>query len=206
MNRSKLAGLVFVACLQFFVAEGICAALFTSDYSYLHNYISDLGAVDCTAAHLCSPSHAIMNASFVLQGFLIVSGSLICWPLWSSDHWAKYALLLLVIAGLSLALVGVNPEDAAPSLHYKAAGVHLTACNLSLLFFAAARQRPPLPRTLFLLAGSLGLIGVISSAIHFDLGLGAGGMERIAAYPFVLMLVASGAALLISASGQGGRP
>jgi hypothetical membrane protein len=52
--------------LQFFAAEAV------PGYDYRYGCISDLGAVGC--ADICSPRHALMNASFVLQSGLILTG------------------------------------------------------------------------------------------------------------------------------------
>jgi len=47
--------------------------------------------------------------------------------------------------------------------------------------------------------GSLGAVGIAGAALFFtghDLGLGPGGMERVAAYPMLAWMLMSGLALL----------
>ena len=69
----RMQAVLWCLCVQFFVAEQIARLGWTLPYSFARNYISDLGATVCTSL-VCSPRHALMNASFVLQGLLIAGG------------------------------------------------------------------------------------------------------------------------------------
>lgn len=62
--------MLWMACLQFFLAEQVVRFGWTLPYSFARNYVSDLAATACSA-QVCSPWHALMNCSFVLQGLLI---------------------------------------------------------------------------------------------------------------------------------------
>ena len=46
------------------------------------------------------------------------------------------------------------------------------------------------------LAGLVGLAGLACIAVHADLGLGPGGIERVTAYPFPIWISCMGAWLL----------
>ena len=82
MTSRRWGGALWVGCVQFFVSEAVAAAGFLGSYSFRRNYISDLGAMNCSGG--CSPLHALMNASFVLQGALIVTGAAVVWAPGSS--------------------------------------------------------------------------------------------------------------------------
>ncbi len=194
MPSRRWGGALWIGCLQFFVSEAIAAAGFAGSYSFRHKYISDLGAVSCGAG--CSPLHALMNASFVLQGVLIVAGAMVVWPLFST-RLAKIALSLIAASGLGVFLVGLAPEDAAPGAHYLGAAENLLFCNAGAALFGVALLREGrAPRAVGLLSlafGLVGLAGLAGLAFGYDFGLGAGGVERVAAYPFPLWIAGMGA-------------
>jgi hypothetical membrane protein len=198
MTSRRWGGALWVGCLQFFVSEAVAATGFVGAYSYRRNYISDLGALSCSAG--CSPLHGLMNASFVLQGVLIFAGAFVVWPLFLRGALSQLALGLVAASGLGVALVGLAPEDAMPSWHYLGAAENLLFCNAgaALLGLALLRERTA-PRAVGLLSlafGLIGLAGLGGLAGGYDFGLGLGGVERVAAYPFPLWIAGMGAWLI----------
>jgi hypothetical membrane protein len=198
MTSRRWGGALWVGCLQFFVAEAVAAAGFVGSYSFRRNYISDLGALSCAGGG-CSPLHALMNASFVLQGVLIFAGAVVVWPLFPTGL-AKLALGLVAASGLGVAIVGLAPEDAMPGWHYLGAAENLLFCNAgaALLGLALLREGSA-PRAVGLFSLSFGLIGLgglAGLAFGYDFGLGLGGVERVAAYPFPLWIAGMGAWLI----------
>ena len=65
-----------MCCLQYFAGEALSILGVRGAYSLRTSFISDLGAVGCSA-DLCSRWHALMNASFLLRGCLIAGGALL---------------------------------------------------------------------------------------------------------------------------------
>ena len=202
MTWRRWGGALWVGCLQFFVAEAIAAAGFSGSYSFRRNYISDLGALSCSgsAGGGCSPLHALMNASFVLQGVLIVTGAAVVWPLFPRGALSRLALVLIAASGLGVAVVGLAPEDATPGWHYLGAAENLLFCNAGAALLGVALLREgTAPRAVGLLSlgfGLIGLAGLAGLAVGHDFGLGAGGVERVAAYPFPLWIAGMGAWLI----------
>jgi hypothetical membrane protein len=198
MISRRWGGALWVGCLQFFVAEAVAAAGFAGSYAYRRNYISDLGALSCGAG--CSPLHALMNASFVLQGVLIFSGAFVVWPLFPRGTLARFALGLVAASALGVAIVGLAPEDFMPGLHYLGAAENLLFCNAGAALFGLALLREgTAPRAVGLLSlafGLIGLTGLGGLAAGRDFGLGLGGVERVAAYPFPLWIAGMGAWLI----------
>jgi hypothetical membrane protein len=199
MTSRRRGAWLWVCCLQYFVAEAIAAAGFRGAYTFRRNFISDLGATRCGDGANCSPLHALMNASFVLQGALICAGAFLVWPLFPKGL-ARFALGLIAASGLGVAVVGLAPENAAPGWHYLGAAENLLLSNAGAALIGAALLREkPAPRAVGLISlgsGLLGLAGLACLAGGLDFGLGVGAVERIAAYPFPLWLAGMGAWLL----------
>jgi hypothetical membrane protein len=202
----RRGGWLWVGCLQYFAAEAIAVAGFRGDYRLRRNFISDLGAVRCGGGAGCSPLHPLMNAAFVIQGALIFAGAVVVWPLFPKGL-ARVGLALVAASGLGVAVVGFAPEDVAPGWHYLGAGENLLLSNAGAALVGAAllreRRAPRAAGLLSLGFGLIGLAGLAGLAGRFDFGLGAGVIERIAAYPFPLWLAGMGGWLL--SGGETGR-
>ena len=199
MTPRRRGGWLWVGCLQYFAAEAIAVAGFRGGYSFRRNFISDLGTVRCGDGAGCSPLHPLMNASFLVQGVLIFAGAVVVWPLFPRGL-ARLALGLIAASGLGVAVVGLAPEDAAPGWHYLGAAENLLLSNTGAALLGAALLREKrAPRAVGLLSlgfGLIGLAGLAGLAVRVDFGLGAGVIERIAAYPFPLWLAGMGVWLL----------
>ena len=157
-------GWLWVGCLQYFAAEAIAAVGYRGGYSFRRNFISDLGAASCGQGGGCSPLHALMNASFLLQGVLIFAGAVVVWPLFPKGL-AKLALALTAVSGLGVAVVGLAPEDFAAGWHYLGAAENLLLSNAGAALLGAAllRERPA-PHAVGLLSVGLGLTGLAGLA------------------------------------------
>ncbi len=200
---------LWLLCLQYFVVEQIVRGGWTTPYSWADNYISDLGAVACanrppdSARYVCSPLHAAMNASFIVQGVLIAVGAILNHAVFPAGRMRTAALSLLVLAGAGVIAVGFAPVDVQITAHYAGAGVHFLAGNLGMILLGIALRQPTqdrvLPRpfgTLTVLAGSIGMIALGVLVNGYYLGWGAGTIERVVAYPLPLLLASMGIFLL----------
>jgi hypothetical membrane protein len=201
--RHGLGPLLWALCCQYFFAEIIAAHAFRGEYSLADNYISDLGAVLCTPA-LCSPLHAFMNASFVLQGFLIFAGSVFLRRNFRHSYGTEAGLLLLAVSGVGLVCVGLAPEDINPALHYSGATAHFLSGGVGMVVLGLSllgRARTAKLGRITLAAGTTTLVASVLLGKHHYLGLGVGGMERFAAYPYTAWLTGIGVGML-----SAGRP
>lgn len=208
MKKTDLGAVLWMCCLQYFVAEAVSIHGWPGSYSLSQNYISDLGAVHCgvrirsligVTGTLCSPLHAVMNTAFLLQGMLIVVGAALVWPLFPRGKpWAT-ALLLVAAAGLGVFLVGLAPEDVRRKLHFLGAIENFVCCNAGMALMGVAllgwRRSARTMGLIALAAGLTGLTAIGFLAARTYLGLGVGGMERVAAYPFPLWIAGMGALL-----------
>lgn len=187
-NRIRWGACAWLLTLQFFVVETIAQVRFEGSYSRVDDVISTLGTAESAARQL-------MNASFVLQGALIVAGALLLRPALRSGA-GRVAEVLLVAAAVGTLVVGVFPSDANETLHGTGAVLYLAGGGLGLIALAyALRPRSEAVGTTLAL---LGLIGT-GMTVFFVTGvtryLGEGGTERAAAYVLPFGLALAGVAL-----------
>jgi len=206
MARSEawtLAGAwAWLGCLQFFVAEQMARFGWQGHYSFRTSYISDLGARGCTVA-ICSHWHALMDESFLLQGVLIAAGAMLLPRRLSPGALGWAARVLLLLSALGVAVVGYSPEDVDINLHISGARMHFGCGSLAMLLWGLGimmQRHGTLGATqaAFLAAG-VAIFG--DMLLYLGTGpvqnmLGAGLVERLAAYPLPLWLAWTGWVLL----------
>lgn len=183
---------------QFFVAHLVVQFAWAEPYSWAHNNISDLGAVGCgpwdgNGRYVCSPLHAWMNASFVLQGTLLVAG-LVLIGLLRRGLLTRTSLVFVFLAGLGWILAGLAPADLDEGLHVLAAMVVFFCGNVGLIF-AESLVRADGMRTIRTYSRTLGTVGLIATALFLGqqyIVFGMGGMERLAVSPLQVWAVLTG--------------
>lgn len=208
---ARLGGAAWaIGVAQFFAAHAVVEAAWTPPYSWSAHNISDLGNVRCAVQgdadprYVCSPQHALMNGSFVALGALFLAGALLTRPWWGSGPAAAASRSLLAAAAAGFALVGLAPADSAESLHVLGALLAMGAGNAGLVLAAAGladRVSRPWRRA----AAVLGLTAFAACGlllVRQYLGLGMGGMERVAAFPLLLWTFALGLAGLLGRVGR----
>ena len=191
--RVRAAACFWIGCLQFFVLEALSTVGFAGRYSYRTNYISDLGAIHC--GQVCSHWHALMNTSFVLQGICIAGGALLLPRRIAGNLSGLAARLFLLIAACGVLLVGLTPEDTNRRMHIHGALLNFVGSSLGLLLLGIAflRLGSAFKRVagIALAAGAVSLIGdlfFVFPSPYLNAVVGAGLLERIAAYPLPLCL------------------
>jgi hypothetical membrane protein len=201
-GRAKLmtaAGVVWVCAAQFFVAQVIAQSRWTTPFSLATNFISDLGNTNCGpypdagGPYVCSPWHALMNASFVIQGLIVMAGAALARPSLAGRRWAAAAFVLLVVTGLGIAGVGLFPEDVSNAAHVISAGVQFVTGNAAVIVCGVGLRRRE--RAFGVISTALGVAGLLATVLFvqgYGLGLGVAGMERVAAYTLPLWLIMSG--------------
>lgn len=178
--------------LQFFVSEFLVAGTWRGHYSYSSNFISDLGVpfcgVDGTAP--CSRTSLLINASFVVIGLSYLIAAVL---------WFKIERVLplvptvfLVVSGIGGVVVGFAPSNTLWELHSLGATLFfifgsLFAVTVSLTVWSLVAGAV---KYCALILGVLGLVGYFCYTYSWNLGLGVGGIERVAAYSTILGFVA----------------
>ncbi|MFF4533044.1 DUF998 domain-containing protein [Streptomyces sp. NPDC001407] len=193
--------------VQFFVIHVVAESAWARPYSWARNNISDLGNAHCAMQtdpeprYICSPEHGLMNASFTTLGVLLVIGAALTGgaALWRRGAAAAVARVLLAGVGVGFVLVGLAPADINENQHALGALLVMGTGNIGLLLagFALADHVPGALRWMTRLLGitALAACGLFLSE-HY-LGLGMGGMERVAAFPVLVWALAVGVRGLI---------
>jgi len=205
MHKLIAGGAVWLCGIQFFIVQVIAQSRWTTPYSLSANYISDLGNTVCanyppgSAAYVCSPLHALLNLSFSGQGVTIVGGLAFVGGRLGRSLIGKILIALLVLTAVGMVGVGLFPENTDNQAHVTAAGLQFVTSNLAVM---AASSRGVVPGTgriyslASLIFGCVGLAATCLFPIGVHLGLGIGGMERVAAYTFPVWLAVTGLLLV----------
>lgn len=205
----RAAAWLWLGCLQFFVCEQVARLGWLGSYSFRTNYISDLGAMGGAAGGVMgggagsvvgwSSLHALMNGSFGVQAGLIAGGALL-WSRGATPGWPGWvARALLVVSAVGLLVVALHPEDASPRLHVVGAELHFVCASVAMLLWGLGAALYRAGRgagavkfvAAALLAAAVAISGDVVLAFGHSAvfaGLGAGLVERCAAYPLPLWL------------------
>jgi hypothetical membrane protein len=195
-----IGSVLWIAGLEWFVAQGVAQAAWPTRYSLSSNFISDLGAVNCRNApglgYVCSPLHAFMNYSSMLLGICTVAGVVLLVHHWPRNKATTLGLLLLVLFGVGKVIVGLAPEDQRLFLH-ALGSLGILFGNVGCLVFAAGLWRTARPLALIFLC--IGVVGVISFVLLLLPALMTvrGASERLADWPLPLWLAVLGARFIL---------
>lgn len=166
----------------YIATEFVTAAATTGGYSFLGDSVSRLGEVGCAATY-CSPSHGVMNGSFMVFGVLMAGGAVLLTR--SVGPWVTG---LLVVSGLSSVATGLAPLDQDATLHAIAATPLFVAQPLALIVLGA-RLKKQEPRLAWALLG-IGAVTAAAAAGFIVSGDSpvSGGLERLALWPVLFGL------------------
>lgn len=202
----RAGAIAWVLAVQFFITQVVAATAWTRAFSLKNDYISDLGNTVCGAyptgsTHMvCSPWHLAMNTSFMVLGVTMIIGAILTRNAFPPGWVRSLAVVLFTLAGLGVFVVGLYPENTDNARHVLGAGLNFTAGNIAMITFGLALAQRPSYRGLLtvfsLFAGTLGLAATLLFVSGHFLGIGLGGMERVAAYPMTVWQIVMGVALL----------
>ncbi|MGI8811340.1 MAG: DUF998 domain-containing protein [Pyrinomonadaceae bacterium] len=206
--RILTGAVVWMCAIQFFVAQVVVQAAWTTPFSLATNYISDLGNTACanypadSVTYVCSPWHAVMNISFFLQGVIIIAGALLIAPFLRRHRAKIWVLALLILTGAGMLGVGMFPENVDNNAHVFSAALQFVTGNLALVIIGITRIIRATAKwfsAASIALGSLGLAATVLFPTGNHLGIGIGGMERVAAYTFPIWLIGTGLCLVSQA-------
>jgi hypothetical membrane protein len=197
----SLGPAIFTAASLYFLIQVIVAWVFLPSYSLVSNSISDLGETSCGgygSPAMCSPRSWLMNyVGFLLLGLVMVVGSALLYHEFTERpsrerRAAMVGFSLIALGGLGSILVAFFPENDNRTMHIIGAALAIGVGNVAILVLGAILILPESMRRSMLLFSSLALVALVCFASHRYFGIGHGTMERIAAYPVTIWLIAFG--------------
>lgn len=203
-TKLRLGGLAWVLTLVYFAGQAVAQVAWRTPFSLVDNRVSDLGATSCgtalTGAFICSPLHAVMNATLVVTGLLLLAGMVLVRGAWPRRRLTTWGLVMLAIAGAGTVLVGLAPENVSMPLHLLGA-LNIPCGNLAMLLLGLAAWNTDRARAWLSLAlAAIGFLGIVAGPLLVVLtGHGGGLAERVALYPLIAWAAVTGASLLRSA-------
>ena len=212
----RAGAIAWIVAVQFFVTQVVVASAWSRPFSLRLDYISDLGNTACGpypagSTHLvCSPWHAAMNLSFIVLGITMIVGARLTRSVFPAGWVRSVAVSLFAMAGVGVIVVGIHPENTDNARQVVGAGVNFVAGNIAMIVYGLAlAQQPHRHRRLMqfsIFAGTLGMLATLLFVTGQFMGIGLGGMERVAAYPMTVWQIVAGLALLRSAATPGATP
>jgi hypothetical membrane protein len=188
-----MAAVLWIGAGVGYLATEAVAASRMPGYSYLADYISDLGRPE-------SPLSWWMNAAFRVQGMaFVVAGALMVRTRPPRRGGMAFTVSACVY-GAGSVVVGLFPSGgtgAAQSVHVGGAAAAIVGGNLAVLI-AAWAGLPHHSRALRRVGYGLGAIGLLSGALLVAADLPTGVCERGAIYPIISWQLVAAVAVLTS--------
>lgn len=187
---------LWMASVQYFIVMLVVALDWANPtYSISKNTISDLGNTVCgvySQRTVCSPLHGLMNASFILLGATMLSGSMLIYNEFKKSPATMLGFTFMALAGVGTILVGLFPENTVSELHYGGALLPFLVGNIGILLLGFALQLHERMRIYSIVTAIVTLSALVFFTTKHYLGLGSGGMERLVSYPQTLWLIIFG--------------
>jgi hypothetical membrane protein len=191
---------IWMLSALYFLAQIVVGWVWNPPYSLVSNTISDLGNTACGpygGSYVCSPRHELMNLSFILLGVIMASGSLLIYQEFTEREAtekfaARIGFTCLAIGGIGAVMVGAFPENIHHSLHVVGAGLAIGGGNLGILVLGLALPLPEGLHGYMVFFSVISITALVLFASQRYFGIGAGTMERIAAYPETIWLIRFG--------------
>ena len=177
-NRTRAGALIFIGTAWFLMGIIVSEALY---YGYhVTQMISDLG-VGSTAL--------IFNPTIFGFGLLLIAAAYLL----NTEGINRWFLILLALIGLGAAGVGIFPENIIVPHSICAITVFVCGGLCAILGYRVFSG----PWSWFSpVLGVITLVAVVLLGAKVYLGLGAGGMERMIAYPLLIWAIGTGVYLM----------
>ena len=195
-DNKRIAGLLFiVAVVQYVLAIVISEAIYPS-YSVMGQMVSELG--DWSFA---GNNAAIFNTSAILWSIFFIAGAFFIHRIFKN----KLFTSLLVICGIGSLIPGFVALNISFEVHALFAMVAFISASASAIM-SYKFVKSPLSYISVILGvltlSAMGLFMLGQGDSGFFLGIGLGGMERIALYPILFWMLGFGGYLIGDSDGK----
>ncbi|MCE5289029.1 MAG: DUF998 domain-containing protein [Nocardiaceae bacterium] len=187
------AGLAWSLAFLYLAAEIVTAYAWTVPYSFRRDTISDLGVTACTA-HLCSPLHLLMNATFVALGFVTIAGAVLFRSVVPRGYRQWWLGSLSLITGLSTAATGLVPSSDGIVAHLLAVVPAFVSRHLVLILIAVWLWRRR--RIVAAWSAACAMSGIVGVVLLAGSVVQIGISERLVLYPLPIFMAVTGLSVL----------
>lgn len=182
-NRTRAGAIIFIGTAWFLMGFIISEALYPG--YQVTRMISDLG-VGSTAA--------IFNSAIFGFGLLLIAAAYLLFKSVTN----RWFLVLLILTGFGAAGVGIFPENIVILHSISAITVFVCGGLCAILGYRVFHA----PWSWFSpILGIITLVAVVLLGAKIYLGLSAGGMERMIAYPLIIWAIGTGVYLMAPEQG-----
>ena len=186
---ARTAAAVWLAgAAVYVVSEAIAAARFPG-YSYIADYISDLGV------------SAVMNIGFKLHGSLFFVGAVIMWRSFPTVGWVGWSFVLVAAAN-AIGNVLVGTFRSGVPAHVVGAGMAIVGGNVAVIIAGLGSRRFGASRTyrgVSIVLGVVGIVCLLTLIIDGANGprmFAVGVVERGSVYSIIIWELMTAAAIL----------
>ncbi len=200
----RFGALAWILAAQFLVVQMVVAQQWPARFSLADDVISALGNTSACGRNAsgspttCSPWHALMNASFMVIGVTMSAGAVLTRAAFTPGWRRGGAIVLFLLGGVGVILVGLFPENESELVHAVGAAANFLGANVALVLYGTAIGLVSGRRALRVFSVALGLVGLVATVLFVEgryLGIGVGGMERVAIYPITIWQIVVGLSL-----------
>ena len=187
MNSMRSAGVIWLAGAAVYLVGEAVTATGMEGYSYLADYISDLGV------------SGLMNRAFMLHGALFLIGAILATR---SDSAGWIGRVFVVAAALNaVGNIGVGGFQSGATAHVVGAGLAIIGGNVAVILGGLGSRTVGASRTFRAVSIALGVTGLVCLAVLVIDGIDGGTLpvglvERGAVYPIIAWEVMAGVALV----------
>jgi hypothetical membrane protein len=202
--------------IEYVITEAVTAFAWKNPaYSYVYNYISDLGVsgppIRFSGRLIYSPWFRLMNSGFIVEGALTVLAACLLTPLLKNKKWRRIIPLLAITHALGITLVGIV-HGSPTSLQEKISALHVIGAFLAIVFgnitnicMGIASWHSGAPKWYAIYSINLGILGLLSLvALATIKSIPPGITERCSVYTITVWDVSTGLLLLFGHKKNGG--
>lgn len=193
MSMRHTAAWCWILAAPLFLAANVVAAV-PWQFSWADSTISDLGRTSASW-------HGLMNATLLLTAVLLTVGAV-------SLLRGRLARVLLLLTSLGYALAGLYPVDVNENAHFVGGLLILLSGNASMVFAAYALRDELRPwlwlRDWTLILAAIAIMGTVLFFARQGMGIGVGGMQRIAVFPLLVWATVVGLQTKVGSSAGSG--
>lgn len=208
MKRYRVGATAWILSALVIPAQVIAALGWPRGYSVTSNTISDLGVTTCgeyselgqQVREVCSPGHAIFNISMVASGALILIGAILLYGRWGRAA-GRAGIIFMMVAGMSVLVVGLFPWDVAPEIHDSVAMLQAVSQWIAMILLAIASGPGSFRKvtTLVVIVSAASFVIFTAALEGYEVPwLGLGGVERLSFDSLTIWTALTGAVLVKS--------